>query len=152
MRLNKIFMALLLMSVIAISIGAVAAEQGTIGQNTFDIPDGYTVAKTEGNMILMQKDANNVVTVTIEIPDDIEASKQTILDQGYELADESNVKYADKDITVQGFTKDGVTSYNYIVLSDDGNYVVGVVSNDPDFNGDLESGDNPAATIFDTWA
>ncbi len=145
-------MALLLMSIIAISVSAVAAEQGSIGENTFDVPDGYTVAKSEDNMILMQKDANNAVTVTIDIPDDIDASKQTILDQGYELIDESTVQYADKDINVQGFTKDGITSYNYIVISDDGNYVVGVVSNDPDFNGDLESGDNPAATIFDTWA
>ena len=152
MKMKKLLMALLLMSVIAISVSAVAAEQAQIGQNTFDVPDGYTIVQTEDNMIMMQIDENNAVTVTIDIPDDIESSKQTILDQWYELVNESTVQYADKDINVQGFTKDDITSYNYIVLSDDGNYVVGVVSNDPNFDGDLESGSNPAATIFDTWA
>ena len=79
MKMKKLLMALLLMSVIAISVSAVAAEQAQIGQNTFDVPDGYTIVQTEDNMIMMQIDENNAVTVTIDIPDDIESSKQTIL-------------------------------------------------------------------------
>ena len=58
MKMKKLLMALLLMSVIAISVSAVAAEQAQIGQNTFDVPDGYTIVQTEDNMIMMQIDEN----------------------------------------------------------------------------------------------
>ncbi len=60
-------------------------------------------------------------------------------------------------INLQAFSVDqgGTTlySYNYVMLSEDGNFVVTVVTDDGELNTDLNTAnaeDNPAVTIFDT--
>lgn len=62
--------------------------------------------------------------------------------------------YEDMDITLQAFSTDvgGTTLYvyNYVMLADQGNFVVTVTTDDADFNSDLNSADNPAKVIFDT--
>ena len=58
------------------------------------------------------------------------------------------------DITLQAFSTeaDGTTLYvyNYIMLAEQGNFVVTVTTDDADFDSDLNSDDNPAKVIFDT--
>ena len=148
---------LLITLVFVASVGVAVAEDATVSPYTFTIPDGYTVATATDTTCAMQKDATNAVSFATEVSDDIESAKQTFIDQGQTLIDEQEITYNDMSITLQAFSadKDGTTlySYNYIMLSESGNFVVTVVTDNADFNSDLNTAtgeDNPAVTIFDT--
>ena len=156
MKLNTKILLLITLVFVA-SVGIAVAEDATVSPYTFTIPDGYTVATTTDTTCAMQKDAAHAVSFATEVSDDLESAKQTLIEQGQALIDEQEIKYNDMDITLQAFSadKDGTTlySYNYIMLSESGNFVVTVVTDDPNFNSDLNSAnaeDNPAVTIFDT--
>jgi hypothetical protein len=43
-----------------------------------------------------------------------------------------------------------ISSYNYVVLSDEGNFLVTVSSDDPNFDTDLKAEGNVAGEIFTT--
>ena len=148
---------LLITLVFVASVGVAVAEDATVSPYTFTIPDGYTVATATDTTCAMQKDATNAVSFATEVSDDIESAKQTFIDQGQTLIDEQEITYNDMSITLQAFSadKDGTTlySYNYIMLSESGNFVVTVVTDNAEFNSDLNTAtgeDNPAVTIFDT--
>jgi hypothetical protein len=105
----------------------------------------------------MQQDDIHAISFATGVGEDLEAAKQNFIDQGQQLIDEKEMKYNDIDTTLQAFSvdKDGTLlySFNYVVLSDDGNFVVTVVTDDAEFNSDLSTAnaeDNPAVTIFDT--
>ena len=156
MKFNGKILLLITLVFIA-SVGVAVAEDATVAPYTFTVPDGYTVATTTDTTCAMQKDNFNAVSFATEVGDDLEAAKQTFIDQGQTLIDEQEINYNDMDITLQAFSvdKDGTTlySYNYVMLSQDGNFVVTVVTDDADFNSDLNTvnaEDNPAVTIFDT--
>jgi hypothetical protein len=59
---------------------------------------------------------------------------------------------ADKCWTTFSTEAGGTTLYvyNYVMLADQGNFVVTVTTADADFDSDLNSDDNPAKVIFDT--
>ena len=60
------------------------------------------------------------------------------------------------NITLQAFSAevDGTVLYvyNYVMLTEDGNFVVTVTTDDASFNDDLHADSNPAKVIFDTIA
>ena len=148
---------LLITLVFVASVGIVAAEDATVAPYTFTVPDGYTIATTTDTTCAMQQDDIHAISFATGVGEDLEAAKQNFIDQGQQLIDEKEMKYNDIDINLQAFSvdKDGTLlySFNYIVLSDDGNFVVTVVTDDAEFNSDLNTAnaeDNPAVTIFDT--
>ena len=151
MKINKIFLKMILIALVA-TIGFVAAEDATIGPYTFTIPDGYTIATQTDDTIAMQLDANNALSFATGISDDIESSKQTLISQGQELISEEEIDFNNMHFNIQAFKtdKDGTTlySYNYICLSDDGNFVLTVVTDNADFDSDLNAEDNVAGTLL----
>lgn len=153
MKLSKTFLVLVALALIA-SVGIVAAEDVTVGPYTFAVPDGYTIASSTDTVIAMQQDEYNAITFATEVSEDIETAKQGLIDKGYAFIDEEEMEYNGYNTTLQKFTydADGTTlySFNYIELIDSGNFVITLVTDDPDFDGDLNSGENPAASIFDT--
>lgn len=153
MSINKKFLFLITLVFIA-SIGIVAAEDATVEPYTFTIPDDYTIATSDDTTCAMQKDATHAISFATGVSDDLEAAKQNFIEQGKNLIDENSLNYNDMDITLQAFsTEAGGTTlyvYNYVVLADQGNFVVTVTTDDADFDSDLESEDNPAKVIFDT--
>lgn len=153
MKFNKVIILLITLALIA-SVGVVVAEDATVEPYTFTIPDGYTIATSDDTTCAMQKDEFNAISFATGVSDDLEAAKQTFIDQGKTLLQEENMNYNDMDIVLQAFsTEAGGTTlyvYNYVMLSADGNFVVTVTTDDADFDADLNSQDNPAATIFDT--
>ena len=153
MNFNKKILLLFTIIFIA-SVGIVVAEDATVEPYTFTIPDGYTIATSDDTTCAMQKDANNAISFATGVGDDLEAAKQTFIDQGKTFIKEENITYNDMDITLQAFSTDadGTTLYvyNYVMLSEDGNFVVTVTTDDADFNSDLDSDDNPAKIIFDS--
>lgn len=153
MKLSKTFLILITLAIIA-SVGIVAAEDATVGPYTFEVPDGYTIATATDTTLAMQQDEYNAISFATEVSDDIESAKQGLIAQGHTFVEETPMEYNGYNTTLQSFTidKDGTTlySYNYIELIDEGNFVVTLVTDDPNFDADLNSGENPAATIFDT--
>ena len=151
MNFNKIVILLITLAFVA-SVGVVAAENASVGPFTFTVPDGYTVVNTTDNLVVMQKDANNVVNFATGVGDDIESSKQSLIAEGNELIEESTLNYQNMEINLQAFKFNNgqMLSYNYILLSDDGNFAVTVVTDDTNFDGDLEAEGNPASIIFDS--
>ena len=148
---------LLITLVFVASVGVAVAEDATVAPYTFTIPDGYTVATSTDTTCAMQKDNIHAVSFATEVGDDLEAAKQTFIAQGQTLVDEKEITYNDMTINLQAFSvdKDGTTlySYNYVMLSEDGNFVVTVVTDDGELDTDLNTAnaeDNPAVTIFDT--
>jgi hypothetical protein len=100
----------------------------------------------------MKIDENNALSFSTDVDDDIEKSKQAFIDQGQKLVTEAEMDYDDLHIYLQAFEieKDGQTlyTYNFIYLSKDGNFVVTYVTNDTDFDYDLESEDNPVGNFL----
>lgn len=153
MNFNKFFAIFIMFAMVA-SIGFVVAEDATVGNYTFEVPEGYNILNTTDNLVVMQMDDNNVVNFATEVNDDIESARDGQVAQGNELITEDTINYNDIEINLQAFKVAGsdLVSYNYIVLSEDGNYAITVVTDNADFDGDLESEGNPATTIFDTVA
>ncbi len=153
MNLNKKILLLITLVFIA-SVGIVVAEDATVDPYTFTIPDGYTIATSDDTTCAMQKDANNAISFATGVGEDLEAAKQNFIDQGKTFLKEEDMNYNDMDIKLQAFSADvgGTTLYvyNYVVLADQGNFVVTVTTDDADFDSDLNSDDNPAKVIFDT--
>ena len=149
MKFNKVFLALIILIFVS-SIGMAVAEDASIAGYSFTVPEYYTILNATDDLIVMQMDDYNVINFATGVQDDIEISKQTNIDNGWELINEDTIDYNDISINLQSFVKDGLYSYNYIVLSEQGNFVVTVVTNNADFDADLESEDNPAKIIFDS--
>ena len=151
MKFNKIFLIMLLVAVVA-TVGFVAAEEATVGAYTFTIPDGYTIATQDDTTIAMQLDANNALSFATEVSDDIESSKQAFIDQGKELIAEEEMDFNNMHFNLQAFKYDqaGTTlyAYNYICLSDSGNFVLTLVTDNAEFDYDLNSEGNPAGTLL----
>lgn len=155
MRFTETFLVLMALALAACA-GTVAAEEVSVGPYTFAVPDGYAVASDTDLVIAMKQDEYNSITFATEISDDIEASKQVLINKGYAFIDEEEMEYSGYNTTLQKFSykADGTTlySFNYIELIDSSNFVITLVTDNPDFDGDLNSGENPAAYIFDTLA
>lgn len=137
--------------VLVSTVGVAVAEDASVGIYTFTVPDGYSITQTEDNLVVMQLDENNVVNFATEVDSDIDAAKENLISQGNELIQEDTINYNDMEINLQSFkTSNGLFSYNYIFLGDNGNFAVTVVTNNADFDADLEAEGNPATTIFDS--
>lgn len=153
MRLSKTLLLLIALVFVA-GVGIVAAEDATVAPYTFTVPDGYTIATSDATTCAMQKDANNAISFATGVSDDLEGAKQNLISQGKTFLEEKNVKFGDLDTTLQAFSADigGTTLYvyNYVVLTEEGNFVVTVTTDDANFNTDLNSDTNPAKGIFDT--
>jgi hypothetical protein len=153
MKLSKTFLLLIALVFVA-GVGIAVAEDATVEPYTFTIPDDYTIATFDDTTCAMQKDEYNAISFATGVSEDLEAAKQTFIDQGKTFIEEKDLTYNDMDITLQAFsTEAGGTTlyvYNYVMLTEDGNFVVTVTTDDADFDSDLESDDNPAKVIFDT--
>lgn len=153
MKLSKKFLLLITLVFVA-SVGIAVAEDATVAPYTFTVPDGYTIATADDTTCAMQKDEFNAVSFATGVDDDLEATKQTFIDQGKTLIQEDSMEYNGMNITLQAFSTEvnGNTlyAYNYVVLAEQGNFVVTVATDDADFDSDLNSDSNPAKVIFDT--
>lgn len=153
MKISKTFLLLIALVFVA-GVGVVMAEDATVDPYTFTIPDDYTIATSDDTTCAMQKDEYHAISFATGVGEDLEAAKQNLIDQGKTFLKEEDLKYNDMDITLQAFSAEagGTTLYvyNYVMLSEDGNFVVTVTTDDADFDSDLESEDNPAKVIFDS--
>lgn len=151
MKLNKIFVAIIVLIFVS-SIGMAVAEDASVGGYTFTVPEGYKVLNTTEDSVVMQMDDNNAIVFSTTVGDDLEAAKENFISQGKELLEENVQDFDGLEVNLQAFSVPGtdINSYNYVVLSEDGNFLVTVSSDDPNFDTDLKAEGNPAGEIFNT--
>ena len=154
-KFSKAFLLLIALVFVA-GVGVVMAEDATVEPYTFTIPDGYTIATSDDTTCAMQKDEFNAISFATGVSDDLEGAKQNLNDQGKTFLKEDELEYNGMNITLQAFSAeaDGTVLYvyNYVMLTEDGNFVVTVTTDDASFNDDLHADSNPAKVIFDTIA
>ena len=151
MKLNKIFLVMLALILVS-SIGIAVAEDVSVGGYTFTVPDGYNLVNTTDDLASMQLDEKNAISFATGVSDDIDAAKQNFLSQGKELIEEETLDFDGTEVNLQAFSTPGtdIKAYNYIVISDNGNFVITVATDNQDFDSSLESDDNPAKAILES--
>ena len=113
-----IFMLLILVG----SIAAIAAEEdyGSLGDYTFDIPDGYEIVNKTDNLLSMQEDTDHAIVMSL--PDEVKSSDEFKADlekQGYEFGDEDTYTSGNFEISQYNYNKD--TYQGFLYICDDGN-------------------------------
>ena len=108
--------------ILACSVVAISADEdyGSIGDYTFDIPDGYQIVNKTDNMLSMQEDVNHAIVMSL--PDTVKSSdefKASLEKQGYEFGDEDSYTVGNFDINQYNYNYEKYQGFLYIC--DDGN-------------------------------
>ena len=121
MKYKYLFLSLMLL-ILACSVVAISADEdyGSIGDYTFDIPDGYQIVNKTDNMLSMQEDVNHAIVMSL--PDTVKSSdefKASLEKQGYEFGDEDSYTVGNFDINQYNYNYEKYQGFLYIC--DDGN-------------------------------
>ena len=151
MKFKYLFLSFMLLIMIG-SITAIAADDdyGSLGDYTFDLPDGYEIVNKTDNMLSMQEDVNHAIVMSL--PDDVkdpEDFKADLEAKGYEFGDEDSYKVGNFDINQYNYNYGQYQGFLYIC--DDGNnspiLITLVIPADEDAP---DSQDNPVTTIINS--
>lgn len=121
MRFKLIFLSLMLL-ILAGSMTAIAAQDdyGSVGDYTFDIPDGYQVTDKDEGSVGMELDENHTVLVTqLDSDNDIRLFKSMLEKAGCEFTDGQDLKVNNFDVS-QSTYKFEDTQGNFYICSDGG--------------------------------
>ena len=119
------FKYLLLSFMLLILVGSIAAiaaddDYGSLGDYTFDIPDGYQIINKTDKILSMQEDPDHAIIIAL--PDEVKSSDEFKADlekQGYEFGDEDNYTSGNFEINQYNYNKD--TYQGFLYICDDGN-------------------------------
>ena len=104
------------------SVASIAADEdyGSLGDYTFDIPDGYQIINKTDNLLSMQEDTDHAIVMSL--PDEVKSSDEFKADlekQGYEFGDEDTYTSGNFEISQYNYNKD--TYQGFLYICDDGN-------------------------------
>ena len=121
MKFKYLILSFMLLILVG-SIAAIAAEEdyGSLGDYTFDIPDGYEIVNKTDNLLSMQEDTDHAIVMSL--PDEVKSSDEFKADlekQGYEFGDEDNYTSGNFEINQYNYNKD--TYQGFLYICDDGN-------------------------------
>ena len=88
MKFNKIFLAVAIVLVV-LGMGIVVAEDISVGDHEFTIPDGFQEVQSTDEMVLLSQDDDHAIAVMI--PEAVKNSDDAITyleDQGYSFIGE----------------------------------------------------------------
>lgn len=121
MRFKYLFLSLMLL-ILACSITAIAAadDYESLGDYTFDIPDGYQVVDSDDVSVGMELDENHTVLVyQLDSASDISVFKTMLEAAGCEFTDGHDLKVGNFDVS-QSTYKFEDTQGNFYICSDGG--------------------------------
>ena len=151
MKYKYLFLSFMLL-ILACSVVAISADEdyGSIGDYTFDIPDGYQIVNKTDNMLSMQEDTNHAIVISLpDVIKDSDDFKAQLEKQGYEFGDEDNYTVGNFNINQYNYNKD--TYQGSLYICDDGNdspiLITLVVPADEDAP---SSDDNPVTQIINS--
>ena len=151
MKYKYLFLSFLLLIMIG-SITAIAADDdyGSLGDSTFDLPDGYEIVNKTDNMLSMQQDTDHAIVMSI--PDEVKQADEFKADlekQGYEFGDED--KYTVDNFEISQYNYNYEQYQGFLYICDDGNdspiLITLVIPADEDAP---DSQDNPVTTIINS--
>ena len=151
MKYKYLFLSFLLLIMIG-SITAIAADDdyGSLGDYTFDLPDGYEIVNKTDNMLSMQQDTDHAIVMSL--PDEIKEADEFKADlekQGYEFGDED--KYTVDNFEISQYNYNYGQYQGFLYICDDGNnspiLITLVIPADEDAP---DSQDNPVTTIINS--
>ena len=121
MKFKYLILSFMLLILVG-SIAAIAAEEdyGSLGDYTFDIPDGYEIVNKTDNLLSMQEDTDHAIVMSL--PDEVKSSDEFKADlekQGYEFGDEDTYTSGNFEISQYNYNKD--TYQGFLYICDDGN-------------------------------
>ena len=151
MKYKYLFLSFLLLIMIG-SITAIAADDdyGSLGDYTFDLPDGYEIVNKTDNMLSMQQDTDHAIVMSL--PDEVKQADEFKADlekQGYEFGDED--KYTVDNFEISQYNYNYEQYQGFLYICDDGNnspiLITLVIPADEDAP---DSQDNPVTTIINS--
>lgn len=123
MKAKSIFLVLLI-TLTLFSITAISAEDATVGDSTFTVPDGYTINETDGNTVTLIGNDNTAIAIYSGDIKSIEDARQSRLDAGFTLSGEQTYDANGIQINQQNYKKDGFNSCVYTFKKNDKDYII----------------------------
>ena len=126
MRFKYLFLSMLLL-ILAFNMGAIAAEDATIGDYSFTIPEDYNITNQTDDVILLE---DSVQYYSLSITDvkenlDNEEILKRLMSQGYELEKEGNSTKGIFNVTEYTYNfKDAYYGFLYICENGDDKLVI----------------------------
>ncbi len=148
MKFNKIFIALLLL-IVASSIGIACAEEASVADHKFTIPDGYKVLNTTDDTVILTQDDDHVIVVIVpEAVKNADDAKSYLEGQGYKFLAEETYDADGKIVQQQNYEKDGFTVMSYIIPAGADQCIVTYTI--PAGETAPEGADNPVTTVLNS--
>ena len=144
MRFKYLFLGLMLL-IVAGSMTAIAAadDYESLGDYTFDIPDGYQVTDKTDEMVTMQVDEDHPIIVYVD-------SFISLLETtGCKLVSEDAFQAGSFNVTPYGYTYLDAQGFFYICDDGKGTPIL-VASSGPSTEDPLTVDDNPARLVVDS--
>lgn len=148
MKFNKIFLAAAIMLVV-LGMGIVVAEDVSIGDHEFTLPDGFKVLNSTDNMVVLTQDDDHAIAVMV--PDSVknsEDAKNYLEQQGYKFIAEETYSADGKEVQQQNYETDGYTVMAYVIPAGADQCVITYTI--PSDETAPEGADNPVTTILNS--
>ena len=114
MKYKYLFLSFMLLILVG-SITAIAANEASIGDYTFTLPDGYTIANQTEDLISMTQDDDHAIVISDpEVVKSSEEFKADLEADGYEFGDEANYTSGNFDIEQYNYNQDSYKGFLYI--------------------------------------
>ena len=106
MKFKYFFLSLMLLIMVGSIAAAVAADDyESLGDYTFDIPDGYQVVDKDNEMVTMQTDEDHsVIVYKMEALSDVDTFKSFLETTGCEFGSEETFQLGSFDVSGYSFT------------------------------------------------
>ena len=151
MELKYLFVSLIVL-MLACSVAAIAAEEdyGSLGDYTFDIPDGYQVVDDTDDMFTMEADENHTVVVyKLDTATDFDLFKSLLEDQGCEFGEEDSFQSGSFNVTQYSYNYLNSQGYLYVCEDGSGASILSAYAASEDDDA-ITADDNPARQVVDS--
>ena len=123
MKAKSIFLVLL-MTLTLFSITAIYAEEATVGDSTFTVPDGFSINETTDNTVTLTGNDNTAIAIYSGDTKSIEDARQSRLDAGFTLSGEETYDVNGIAVNQQNCNKDGINSCVYTFNKNGKDYII----------------------------
>ena len=146
MRFKYLLLGLMLFIMVA---GVAAADDyESLGDYTFDIPDGYQVVDKDNEMVTMQADEDHsVIVYKLDSVSDVDTFMSLLETTGCKFTDEETFQSGSFDVTGYSFTYLDIQG-NLYICNDGGNPIL--VADAIPSSEDAVDGDSPAIQVVNS--
>ena len=151
MRFKYLFVGLMLL-ILATSITAIAAadDYESLGDYTFDIPDGYKLVDKTNEMITFQADEDHsVIVYKLDNANDFDSLKSLAEELGAKFGDNQTFQSGNFNVTQSNFTFKDIKGLAYVCDDGSGGNIF-VAYGLPGSEDDPSPEDNPAKVVLDS--